>query len=90
MSMDDWLEEQIMDRFPDDVPDIGAGRLRVRIFKLCHDLLAKALPSKLPNRSARSRRCAIALRRSLAILAISGRDSGRARMNSGVTTVIRP
>ena len=31
--MDDWLEEQIQARFPDDL-NIPPGQLRVRIYKL--------------------------------------------------------
>lgn len=34
--MDDWLEEQIQARFPDDL-NISPGQLRVRIFKLIQE-----------------------------------------------------
>lgn len=34
--MDDWLEEQIQARFPDDL-NIPPGQLRVRIFKLVQE-----------------------------------------------------
>ena len=34
--MDDWLEEQIQARFPDDL-NISPGQLRVRIFKLVQE-----------------------------------------------------
>jgi len=38
--IDDWLEREIGNRFPDDM-DIPIGQLRVRVSKLCFELMDK-------------------------------------------------
>jgi hypothetical protein len=34
-----WIEQNITDRFPDSVMNLDIGRIRVRIMRLCHEML---------------------------------------------------
>jgi hypothetical protein len=38
--IDDWIEREIGNRFPDDM-DISVGQLRVRVAKLCFEVSDK-------------------------------------------------